>query len=123
SCDLDEIVDPDAITRIWDATEHGPVSLGMRMIYYGRRENPHPWPAAKAFRARHTPESLSDLRLSQCPLVPGCRWPLSYLGDAARRRTKVEAFAHAETRHPTTWARIARGWDGPNGEHLVDFDP
>jgi hypothetical protein len=49
---------------------------------------------------------------------------LSYIGDAARRRRKVEAFAHAENRPGTSaWDRIEAALDGPNGERLVDFDP
>jgi beta-1,4-mannosyl-glycoprotein beta-1,4-N-acetylglucosaminyltransferase len=123
SADVDELVDPGEIPRIADACQHGPVSLAMRMIYYGNREDPNGWCAAKAFRARHTPDSLSDLRLSACPPVPDCGWHLSYLGDTARRRRKIEAFAHAENRQPTPWARIAGGQDGPNGEQLIDFDP
>jgi len=123
SCDVDEIVNPAALDRIAAACEHGPVSLAMRMIYYGTREDPHGWGAAKAFRARHFPRSLSVLRMSACPVVPDCGWHLSYLGDMARRRAKIEAFAHAENRQPEPWARIAAAHDGPNGETLIDFDP
>jgi hypothetical protein len=122
SCDVDEIVDPAAIDRIAEACEHGPVSLDMRMLYYGTREDPNGWAAAKAFRAKHMPDSLSDLRLSRCPIVRDCGWHLSYLGDEARRRTKIEAYAHAENRHPDAWTRIAAGRYGPNGEQLVDAD-
>lgn len=124
SCDLDELVMPYALGRIAEATLHGPVSLGMRMIYYGNRENPLAWIAAKAFRAKDMPKSLSELRLSACPLVPNVGWHLSYLGDTARRRRKVEAFLHPENRPGgEAWERIAEGRDGPNGELLVDFDP
>jgi beta-1,4-mannosyl-glycoprotein beta-1,4-N-acetylglucosaminyltransferase len=123
SCDVDELVDPHAIPRIADATLHGPVSLHMRMIYYGTREDPQGWLGAKALRAQHIPRSLSALRLSRCPPVRDCGWHLSYLGDTDRRRRKVEAYAHAENRQASAWARIAAGQDGPNGETLVPFDP
>jgi Glycosyltransferase family 17 len=123
SCDLDELVEPAAVERIAEACEHGPVSLAMRMIYYGNREDPHGWGAAKAFRARHFPKSLTDLRLSRCPTIPACGVHLSYLGGRDRRRAKIEAFAHAENRQPDTWARIAAAHYGPNGETLIDFDP
>jgi hypothetical protein len=123
SCDVDEIVDPEAIPRIIEATEHGPVSLGMKMIYYGDRIDPNPWPAAKAFRREHASQSLSALRLSACPLVRDCGWHLSYIGDATRRRRKVEAFAHAENQSGEVWRRIKAGELGPNGENLHPFDP
>jgi len=123
SCDVDELVNPAALDRIAAACEHGPVALAMRMIYYGNREDPHGWGAAKAFRARHFPKSLTDLRLSRCPTIPACGVHLSYLGGRDRRRAKIEAFAHAENRQPDTWARIAAAHYGPNGETLIDFDP
>jgi len=124
SCDLDEIVVPYALGRITEATISGPISLGMRMIYYGNREDPRGWQHAKAFRVRDMPRSLSELRLSPCPVVPLVGWHLSYIGDQARRRAKVEAFVHAENRPGTeAWGRIAEAREGPNGEQLVDFDP
>lgn len=124
SCDVDELIDPKALPRIAEATEHGPVRLGMRMFYYGLDwEDPAGWGHPVAFRARDLPDSLSELRLRPgLPGLPGCGWHVSYVGGRKRRRAKVEAFAHAENRAPEVWQRIETGDEtgvGPNGEQLV----
>lgn len=125
--DIDEIPDPAAIPRIIDSTVYGPVSLEMRMLYYGLDwEFPGRWYHAKAGRWGdiNGKVMLSDLRSSACPVVEKAGWHVSYWGGLERRRRKVEAFAHAENRGVEPWARIEAGRDiGPNGERLVKADP
>lgn len=124
--DADEIPDPEVLPRVLKATEAGPIILGMRMVYYGRWEYPGGWWHAKACRVRDLPESLTDLRLRfDLPALPDAGWHLSYLGDEARLRRKVTAFAHAENSEFEVWERIRSGEEtgtGPNGEQLTPFD-
>lgn len=126
SCDVDEIPNPDAMDRIAEMTEQGPVRLGMRMLYYGLDwEHAAGWSHAVAFRAQDIPVSLSKLRLSGGlrRVVPDAGWHVSYWGGRERRRAKVEAFAHAENRAPHVMARIDSGAEtGPNGERLTRVD-
>lgn len=125
SCDVDELVNPAALPAIVDATKRGPVRLGMRMLYYGLDwEHPGGWAHPVAFRAVDlAADGLSWMRTKgPYPVLPGCGWHVSYWGGTERRRTKVEAFAHAENREPEAWQRIATGdatGTGPNGEQLV----
>lgn len=125
--DADEIPNPEVIDRVAEVTEGGPVILGMRMIYYGRWEDPSGWWHAKASRVRDLPNSLTDLRLRfDLAAVPDAGWHLSYVGDEDRLRRKVTAFAHAENSEFGAWERIRTGGRtgvGPNGEQLVPFDP
>lgn len=129
SCDVDELVNPAALPAIAEATEHAPVRLGMRMLYYGLDwEWPVGWAHPAAFRVRDlAPDGLSWMRTKgSYPVLPGCGWHVSYFGGRERRRTKVEAFAHRENRAPDVWARIQTGDEtgtGPNGEKLTRVDP
>lgn len=122
SSDVDELVDPRALPRILEATEGGPVILHMRMIYYGRWENPSGWYHAKAFRLADAPESLTGLRLRfDLPHVPESGWHVSYRGGEEALRHKMECFAHGENLNPLRWERIRTGREtglGPNGETL-----
>lgn len=128
SCDVDELVNPAALPAIIEATERGPVRLGMRMLYYGFDwENPAGWAHPMAFRWGSQGHALSAWRThGKYPVLPGCGWHVSYWGGVQRRRTKVEAFAHRENRAPDVWARIETGDEtgiGPNGEKLTRVDP
>lgn len=131
SCDVDELVNPAALPAIVEATELGPVRLGMRMLYYGLDwENPVGWAHPVAFRGRALLGGTSFLSWMRTkgtyPVLPGCGWHVSYWGGRERRRTKVEAFAHRENRAPDVWARIETGDEtgtGPNGEKLTRVDP
>lgn len=123
SSDADELVDPRALPRVAEATEKGPVILHLRMLYYGRWENPQGWFHAKAFRLRDLPDSLTALRLRfDLPAVVNCGWHVSYRGDEDALRHKLECFAHGENLEPEAWERIRGGREtglGPNGEQLT----
>lgn len=123
SSDADELVDPRALPRIIQATEEGPVILHLRMLYYGRWENPQGWFHAKALRLRDLPDALTALRLRfDLPAVVSCGWHVSYRGSEEDLRRKMECFAHGENLEPETWERIRHGREtglGPNGEELV----
>lgn len=123
STDLDEIPDPEAIPRIIEATAFGPVSLEMRMFYYGLQwENRSRWyhPKAARWGDINGKMTLTELRMGAGSILPNAGWHVSYWGGEARRLAKVEAFAHAENREPEPWERIKAGGEwGPNGERLV----
>lgn len=125
-CDVDEIVNPEAVKFLAAATEPGPVFLRMRMLYYGLAwEDPAPlgWVHPRALRVRDLPASLSALREGEVTRgVWGAGWHVSYTGGPQRRAAKLRAFAHVERNNPDTHALMATAHEtgiGPNGEQLV----
>lgn len=134
-CDVDEHVNPEVIPLLAGATAEGPISLGMRMMYFGLDWEddslPYGWLHPKAMRVRDIPASLSELRLAHAPghhqpvhhrAMMRAGWHISYTGGPERRAAKLRAYAHAEQNNPTTHARIATAHEtgiGPNGEKLV----
>lgn len=125
-CDVDEILNPEAVKFLDSATEDGPISLQMRMLYYGLGwEDPGPlgWLHPRALRVRDLPESLSALRESEVTrFVAHSGWHISYWGGPEKRAAKLRAYAHAEQNNASTHALIATAHEtgiGPNGEQLV----
>jgi beta-1,4-mannosyl-glycoprotein beta-1,4-N-acetylglucosaminyltransferase len=133
--DVDEHVNPEVIPLLAGATAEGPISLGMRMMYFGLDWEddslPYGWLHPKALRVRDIPASLSELRLAHAPghhhpvhhrAMMRAGWHISYTGGPERRAAKLRAYAHAEQNNPETHARIATAHEtgiGPNGEQLV----
>lgn len=125
-CDVDEILNPEAVKFLDSATTDGPIALQMRMLYYGLDwEDPGPlgWLHPRALRVRDLPESLSALRESEVTrFVAHSGWHISYTGGPEKRAAKLRAYAHAEQNNPDTHALIATAHEtgiGPNGEELV----
>jgi hypothetical protein len=130
-CDADEFVDPQALPRILDATETGPVKLKMAHFMCGTRwRHRDAWRHAAACRARDLPERpTADLRLNfALPKVPDAGWHLTYYGTDEDVDLKLKAFAHAEIDTPQTRVDIARirlegvGWiDDPLSGPLAEI--
>lgn len=127
-CDVDEHINPDIIDAAIQATEAGPVSLGMRMLYYGldwedaRPDGIPRWQHPRALRVRDLPSSLSALREApQQRVLYGAGWHVSYTGGPDRRLRKLSEFAHTECNDDVGRQRVANGHitgTGPNGEQL-----
>jgi beta-1,4-mannosyl-glycoprotein beta-1,4-N-acetylglucosaminyltransferase len=128
SCDVDELVDPRALGSVLDATREGPARLGMRLFYYGLAwQAPTEWIHPVAMRAADLPRggrTLSDMRTGGLvrQVVRGAGWHVSYWGGPARRRAKIEAFAHAEVREDRDMTRRVEA-GGPADPHGWRLDP
>jgi len=120
SCDLDEIPNGDRFQEILDASEDGPVALGMAAYYYTLNwRAPFVWRHPKAARARDLPPSLSRLRMvdqyrwSFLPMIENAGWHLTYFGGAQAVHEKLKAFAHSEVDtsavHQQVGSMIAQG--------------
>lgn len=110
-CDADELVDPQALPRILEATEHGPVKLRMAHYMCGTRWRHRDWwRHGAACRARDLPEHpTADLRMNfALPKVPDAGWHLTYMGTDEDVDLKLSAFAHAELDTPQTRQDLAR---------------
>lgn len=127
--DVDEHINPYVLASAIRATVDGPVSLGMRMLYYGLNwedVGPNPplprWLHPRAMRARHLPASLSALREApQASILFGAGWHVSYTGLAEDRVRKLAQFAHTECNDDEHRQRVSVGdisGIGPNGEQL-----
>ncbi len=127
--DVDEHINPEIIDHAAKATLDGPVSIGMRLFYYGLEwEDPElesgvpRWLHPRALRVRDIPESLSTLREEpQDRVLYGGGWHISYAGDVERRLRKLTEFAHIECNDDEHEWRMRNGPEmgiGPNGETL-----
>lgn len=127
-CDADELVDPRRLPAILEATESGPVKLGMLLYYYGTTwRDPHWWTHPAGCRARDLPPNPSEaLRCTGVwPFLPACGWHVSWTGSDEDRLQKLGAFAHAEYDTADVRELLAKaaleGLD-PHGQRLT-YDP
>jgi len=124
--DCDELIDPTSIGWILRQSTSGPVSLAMRMFYYGLTwMDSEPWTRGKAARARHLRPSLTKMRRLEYTSIPSAGWHLSYWGGPARCHEKLRSYAHVEQDNEEMHELMDRANElgrGPNGESLVPAD-
>lgn len=103
--DADEIIRPEVVQEL-DRTLAGPVALQVR--YFTFRVN-WEWmnvrsdPRIARFRDLGSPQELRRRR--GLPVVPDAGWHVSWLGDAAAARQKLESFSHTEMKDLLTSPR------------------
>jgi hypothetical protein len=99
SCDVDEFVDPNAMTRIKSMAEKGPTRLEMRTYFYGLNWQSDMWyhPIAVYWKDLKAKGDLNEWRVeSELQYVPQAGWHVTYTGSPYDRVVKLESFAHAE---------------------------
>ena len=98
--DLDEIPDPSTLLKI--KNNEIPVeinSLEMDLYYYNLNSQMGKWNCCKVISYKNYKElnkTCSQIRLSDHPSIPLGGWHLSYFGNSAFIKNKIESFSHQE---------------------------
>lgn len=125
SSDLDELLNPESVSKIKDGTKGGPVSIHSEVYCNSINSGYQPdevWCHPKAFLRSWLPESLSALRLSACPIIEYGGWHLSFFLSDEELLNKYNASAHvfdSETKpgHPTAEDYIKQIKQAKSVEH------
>lgn len=120
--DVDEIPDPATLDDIICGAVLGPVAVPMRMHGFALDWlYPSDWVGTTASTAMAMdPQGHRDARY-RLPTA-GRGWHLSWMGDSAERRRKLDSFSHAELRDELDVEAAHREGIHANGEHMVRVD-
>ena len=101
--DLDEIINPQLITKIKNNEIIIDLqSLNMEMYYYNLKTKLYrKWPVAKIlsfekYKNMSCPNISSIRKITNCPILENAGWHLSYFGDKYFIQNKLMHFSHQE---------------------------